>query len=201
MDHSIKRGYTKDTNILNGTRYLKIINCVPALPLNTSFGRFKVRVFADNDRTPCIHCNNYNHPSCRCQNKMKPKTSWYSCGLSGHVQLDCPHQSILYKFDKYGEYMNEIEDPSQDTHIPVTTNGGESIYLSITPPVDDGHNEPETPPDEVACVLSQCRAFCPLLSPSCITVPLVNNQPNFKKKIIINLNSIIIFFQASKTLK
>ena len=60
---SVRRGYIKGTNIENGSRYLQIINCVPPLPNRTDFGRFEVRLFADNNRTQCLHCKQTNHPS------------------------------------------------------------------------------------------------------------------------------------------
>ena len=53
---SVRRGYIKDTHVENGSRYLQILNCIPTLPNRTKFGRFEVRVFADNNRTECINC-------------------------------------------------------------------------------------------------------------------------------------------------
>jgi hypothetical protein len=63
---SVRRGYIKGTNIENGSRYLQIINCAPTLPNRTDFGRFEVRLFADNNRTQCLHCKQTNHPSYAC---------------------------------------------------------------------------------------------------------------------------------------
>lgn len=66
---SVRRGYIKGTNIENGSRYLQIINCAPTLPNRTDFGRFDVRLFADNNRTQCLHCIQTNHPSYACRQK------------------------------------------------------------------------------------------------------------------------------------
>jgi hypothetical protein len=60
---SIKRATIKGTNIESGTRYIRIVNCAPTIPNLTTFGRFNVRLFADNNRTTCRHCNRTDHPS------------------------------------------------------------------------------------------------------------------------------------------
>ena len=59
----IKRATIKGTNIESGTRYIRIVNCAPTIPNLTTFGRFNVRLFADNNRTACRHCNRTDHPS------------------------------------------------------------------------------------------------------------------------------------------
>ena len=65
---SLRRGYIKDTHVENGSRYLQILNCIPTLPNRTKFGRFEVRVFADNNRTECVHCGKKKqHPSYSCR--------------------------------------------------------------------------------------------------------------------------------------
>ncbi|VDH95574.1 Hypothetical predicted protein [Mytilus galloprovincialis] len=68
---SVKRGYIKGTEIENGARYIDILNCEPVLPLRTSLGRFEVRLFADNNRTPCFHCKLIGHSSYQCKDRPK----------------------------------------------------------------------------------------------------------------------------------
>jgi hypothetical protein len=63
------RSYMQDTHVENGLRYLQILNCIPALPNRTKFARFEVLVFADNNRTECIHCGKNTHPSYSCRQK------------------------------------------------------------------------------------------------------------------------------------
>jgi hypothetical protein len=62
----IKRGVIKGTNIENGTRYVQILNCSPIIPVRTNFGRFEIRLYADNNRTECSYCQQTNHPYYRC---------------------------------------------------------------------------------------------------------------------------------------
>ena len=57
---SVRRGYIKGTNIENGSRYLQMLKCDKTLPNKTNFGRFEVRIFADNNRTECKYCRTTN---------------------------------------------------------------------------------------------------------------------------------------------
>ncbi|WAR08555.1 YTX2-like protein, partial [Mya arenaria] len=118
---SVARGKIKGTNIDNGSRYLKIINCVSVLPLKDDIGQFTIRIFADNNRTPCRHCGDTSHPYFRCNNiTEKPDTQNIRnchgnhqrrecprdvlcrfCGEEGHVQMKCPREL-------YGNYMADI---------------------------------------------------------------------------------------------
>ena len=66
---SLRRGIIKDTNIETGTRYVQLTNCVPIIPNTTKFGRFNVRLFADNNRTLCMYGSKTDHPSYRCDQK------------------------------------------------------------------------------------------------------------------------------------
>ena len=86
---SVRRGYIKGTNIENGSRYLQIINCAPTLPNRTDFGRFEVRLFADNNRTQCLHCKQTNHPSYACRQKPTWQKRCYNCNDLGHLARDC----------------------------------------------------------------------------------------------------------------
>ena len=89
---SIRHGKVKFRGITfdNGTRYLQVINCVPILPSATTFGTFTVRIFADNGRTPCLHCGLADHPSFRCENKRLNQKSCYFCKSEGHLKKECP---------------------------------------------------------------------------------------------------------------
>ena len=63
IPESVRRGYIKGTNIENGSRYLQMLKCDKTLPNKTNFGRFEVRIFADNNRTECKYCRTTDHPS------------------------------------------------------------------------------------------------------------------------------------------
>jgi len=66
---SLRRGYIKDTHVENGSRYLQILNCIPTLPNKTKFYPFEMRVFADNNRTECVHCGKNKTPVILVQTK------------------------------------------------------------------------------------------------------------------------------------
>ncbi|CAC5368324.1 CNBP [Mytilus coruscus] len=92
---SIKRGVIKGTNIENGSRYIDILDCEAVLPNRTLLGRFEVRLFADNNRTPCIYCHITGHPSYRC--KIKPslmnQRRCYNCSGIGHLANACKNEA------------------------------------------------------------------------------------------------------------
>lgn len=77
---SLARGKIRDTGIENGTRYIKLLNCVPLLPPTINIGRFTVRIFADNNRTACKICGETN----QCPNKNT--TSEYKPSYSDTVK-------------------------------------------------------------------------------------------------------------------
>ena len=58
---SVRRAYIKYIHVENGSGYLQILNCIPTLPNITKFGRFEVRVLAENNITEGIHCGKKNH--------------------------------------------------------------------------------------------------------------------------------------------
>ena len=47
VEHSLRRGKIKGTEIETGTRYLQMVNVQNALPNIVNFGRFKIRIFSD----------------------------------------------------------------------------------------------------------------------------------------------------------
>ncbi|CAC5412132.1 CNBP [Mytilus coruscus] len=106
---SVKRGYIKGTDIENGARYLDILNCESVLPIRTSLGRFEVRLFADNNRTPCFHCKLTGHPSYQCKDRPKilNERRCYNCAAIGHLANDCPNEP-------YCSYCNIKGHPRRD---------------------------------------------------------------------------------------
>ncbi|XP_033758112.1 uncharacterized protein LOC117340458 [Pecten maximus] len=164
MNGSLKRGKIKGTDIENGTRYIAIVNCISTLPLTTNFGRFPVRLFGDNNRTPCFRCGQTDHPSYRCQNRREPirkchrcvsldhmirdctatdERKCHFCNEPGHLQRDCTKKQRL---DMYGEYADEIDDTN--------TSACDSAVQQLQQPNESDVNKPtcarennETPPE------------------------------------------------------
>ena len=139
LQGSCKRGYIKGTDIENGTRYLKIINCIQHLPVFTSWGRFNVRLFADNGRTPCMYCNAYDHPSYRCMNRAPKLKECFICGMTDHLKYNCPNKQSVDNFNQYGEYMHDIEEGKEESD-------DESLYGSVDEKenIEQQHDDDET---------------------------------------------------------
>ncbi|KAK3107417.1 hypothetical protein FSP39_014115 [Pinctada imbricata] len=129
VDGSLRRGTIKGTSIENGSRYLSIVGCVPTLPNRATIGRFDVRIFANNNRTPCIRCNEKGHPSYKCPKKdaklchickdsdhlardcpRKNSPICFYCNEQGHMQRNCPTRDV----DLYGEYATEIREGREE---------------------------------------------------------------------------------------
>jgi Zn ribbon nucleic-acid-binding protein len=127
INGSIKRGVIKGTTIENGTRYVQILNCAPIFPVRTNFGRFEIRLYADNNRTECSYCQQTNHPYYRCPTKPTSINACYNCnkqghiakyckydilcnhcGECGHIQRDCPAHKEETARKEYGDYFHEI---------------------------------------------------------------------------------------------
>ncbi|CAG2212093.1 unnamed protein product [Mytilus edulis] len=114
---SLKRGVIKGTNIENGSRYIDILECDTVLPNRTSFGRFEVRLFADNNRTPCIYCHITGHPSYRCKDKpslMNQKRCYNCCGI-GHVASACTSEAYCSYCNANGHARRDCEQYKQET--------------------------------------------------------------------------------------
>ena len=88
---SISRAKIKGTDIENGTRYVKVINCVPVLPLSVEIGRFTLRMFADNNRTPCKHCGITSHPYFKCPNNDRSKNK----NFAGTAKVQIMYEKIV----------------------------------------------------------------------------------------------------------
>jgi hypothetical protein len=134
VEGSLTRGKIKNTNIENGTRYMKILDCAPILPPDIDIGQFKIRLYADNNRTACKICGNTDHPYFKCPNKSSDQRSamyseivknrqtrtCYNCKSTEHTKRDCPYDTICHAcmkeghiqsecpFELYGEYADEI---------------------------------------------------------------------------------------------
>ena len=171
---SMTRGKIRGSDIENGSRYVKILDCVKILPLKTEIGRFTLRLFADNNRTKCKYCDETAHPYYKCPQKglrgenprhlkcwnCKGPHARRDCGRDiicrfceeeGHIAAECPKQL-------YGEYADEIiqgqltEDVRNSTlnTSSTTSNVDSSSRLASTGDKDQRDTEiPGTVPDEI----------------------------------------------------
>ena len=48
VENSLRQGKIRGTEIETGIRYIQLTNCKEAIHIQTSFGRFKIRIFSDN---------------------------------------------------------------------------------------------------------------------------------------------------------
>ncbi|CAG2212346.1 CNBP [Mytilus edulis] len=118
---SLRRGLIKDTNIETGTRYVQLTNCIPIIPTATKFGRFSVRMFADNNRTECPYCTRTDHPSYRCTNKPSRQNQaarkCYRCNSTTHTIKDCPHsEKLCYRCGKEGHIQRDCQTDDQEMY-------------------------------------------------------------------------------------
>ena len=93
---------------------MQLTNCIPIIPNTTKFGRFTIRIFADNNRTQCIYCSRTDHPSYRCDSKSQKSQnrdavrSCYRCYSKEHSIKDCPHtDKVCFNCGKEGHIQRE----------------------------------------------------------------------------------------------
>ena len=172
VSNSIRHGRVvyKGKSFDNGTTYLQIINCSPTLPNVTQFGKYPVRIFADNGRTACSYCGLSDHPSYRCGNKDTARKTCFYCKCEGHVKKDCPElqkkkEKRCYQCNETGHLRRNcpnLDDEEEDerysydpSHEPEQS---ESAYMNDT--IDDfGDNYRPTgsKPTRVVLGASNCK--------------------------------------------
>jgi len=117
---SLVRGKVKNTIIENGTRYVKILNCVPIIQPTITIGRFHIRLFADNNRTACKYCSETNHPYFKCPKKSTISTDQvttyssvvktkpcFNCKSKDHERKHCPFDIVCHSCMKEGHTQSE----------------------------------------------------------------------------------------------
>jgi hypothetical protein len=117
---SLRRGMIKGTNIETGTRYMQLTNCAPLIPIMSKFGRFDVRIFADNNRTECKYCSQTDHPSYRCVRKpsMAKARACFRCNSKDHTIKDCPHsENVCFNCGKEGHIRRNCEATDHDLYV------------------------------------------------------------------------------------
>ncbi|CAG2189852.1 unnamed protein product [Mytilus edulis] len=84
--------------------------------LKTSLGRFEVRLFADNNRTPCFHCKLIGHSSYQCKDRPKimNERRCYNCAAIGHLANACPNEPYCSYCNINGHPRRDCESFKQD---------------------------------------------------------------------------------------
>ena len=161
IEHSLRRGKVRGTEIETGTRYIQMVNVRNNLPIKAKFGRFNIRIYSDN-KTECRICSNVGHPFYRCPDKEKPKTLLCSrCKCEGHLFRDCQNDIVCnfcsesghkqsdcekYKSSQlYGDYAYEIAE-GQAANLEASV-GGTSYVADFNEP--DTHVQRNLDPDLV----------------------------------------------------
>ena len=97
----------KGTNIETGEKHIQMVNCALTLTISnlTTFGRFNVRLFANNNRTACRYCNRTNHPSYKCDIQ-----TCHGCDRERHIKYDCTYQKGDTERTEQEMYGNDVHD-------------------------------------------------------------------------------------------
>ena len=108
VENSLRRGKIHGTEIETGTRYVQLTNCKEAIPIQTSFGRFKLRIFLDN-KTKCRTCGEIGHPFFRCPQKESERKC-FRCKSPSHLTKDCKNEVVCHYCSEKGHKKSECEE-------------------------------------------------------------------------------------------
>ena len=108
VENSLRRGKIRGTEIETGTRYIQLTNCKEAIPIQTSFGRFKVQLFSDN-KTDCRICGETDHPFFRCPEK-ESKRKCFRCKSPSRLTKDCMNDIVCNYCLEKGHKKSECEE-------------------------------------------------------------------------------------------
>ena len=108
VENSLRRGKIRGTEIETGTRYVQLVNCKEAIPIQTSFGRFRVRIFSDN-KTECRVCGETGHPLFKCPEKETDRKCT-RCKSSSHLTRDCTNDIVCHFCNGEGHKKSECEE-------------------------------------------------------------------------------------------
>jgi hypothetical protein len=120
------------------------------IPIMRKFGRFYVRIFADNNRIECQYCSQTDLPSYCCVRKpsMAKARACFRCNSKDHTIKDCPHSENVYyncgkeghirrnceatDHDLYGVYMHDIHEGREADTV-------DAGLLPLCPPLNPHH--------------------------------------------------------------
>ena len=108
VENSMRRGKIRGTEIETGTRYVQLVNCKEAIPIQTSFGRFQVRIFSDN-KTECRICGETGHPFYKCPEKVANRKC-ARCKSPSHATRDCTNDIVCHFCNAEGHKKSDCED-------------------------------------------------------------------------------------------
>ena len=60
---SLRMGKIRGSNILNGTRYVELLDVENTIPTEIRMAEYTARIYCDSGKTECKHCGDTSHPS------------------------------------------------------------------------------------------------------------------------------------------
>ena len=105
------------------------------IPNEVFIGRFPIRIFCDNGKTVCSHCQSTDHLAFRCPSRPKTQRKCFICGQEDHLRSECPKQMPCTKCGRDDHKVENCQEHSpnirREESGPFTYNG--SRYTDIIP--------------------------------------------------------------------
>ena len=118
---------------MNGTRYVELLNVENTIPTEIRMAEYTVRVYCDNGKTECKHCEPTSHPSYKCLIRPRNERKCYRCYSTSHVIDQCDEEvvcrycaqpghkegrrEVKQELDEYGDYRNDIAEGRMATQL------------------------------------------------------------------------------------
>ena len=91
---SLRMGKMRGSNILNGLRYVELLDVENTIPTGISMAEYTVRVYCDNGKTECKHCGYTSHPSYKCLIRPRNERRCYTCYSTSQLIDQCDNEVV-----------------------------------------------------------------------------------------------------------